>query len=352
MLVRAARGQRPGFKRRAPWCAPLSQCGTKPQTNESPVENDPGIIARLVLGFEDALCRKQEASREHELRVVKRFTSLTAVLDKSLAPKEVEKGRPFLDWAKDERQSREVFTSGLELSTGGLERLLEAHSHVTASLGSEEDAEGEKWSTEACLLARLTMAKAMCAELAQQHEKGLLRPGLEAGDLVPALEASLYGGVGDRARAIFPLFDSNNDGFLTENEVEAAVDVLQWSIQSSIEHMFSGVNAIDEKARKAMPKDMKWVLWDVMEMPMKRRCAFAWAPDRKQVAPEVWEVGIEEFLTSQAENFPELDEVAAGLMKEYEKIRWDWHEQVTGPKIVCCLHHSVAFCLPFLFPFQ
>ena len=41
--------------------------------------------------------------------------------------------------------------------------------------------------------------------------------------------------------------------------------------------------ALDKKAAAAMPKTMKYTLWDVLEVPVKRRCAFEWAVDRKQV---------------------------------------------------------------------
>lgn len=41
--------------------------------------------------------------------------------------------------------------------------------------------------------------------------------------------------------------------------------------------------ALDKKAAIAMPKTMKYTLWDVLEVPVKRRCAFEWAEDRKRV---------------------------------------------------------------------
>lgn len=85
--------------------------------------------------------------------------------------------------------------------------------------------------------------------------------------------------------AIFPLFDTHGDGHLDTESVERAVDAVVLASTKAVERCYLAAArpALDKKAAAVMPATMKYVLWDVLEVPVKRRCAFAWADDRKQV---------------------------------------------------------------------
>lgn len=85
--------------------------------------------------------------------------------------------------------------------------------------------------------------------------------------------------------AIFPLFDTHGDGHLDIEGIERAVDaaVLPVAVAAERCYLAAARPALDKKAAAVMPATMKYALWDVLEVPVKRRCAFAWAEDRKQV---------------------------------------------------------------------
>ena len=92
----------------------------------------------------------------------------------------------------------------------------------------------------------------------------------------------------DASGALFPLFDTHGDGHLDSNGVERVVDAAVLSVTSAAERCY-GVAArqvLDKKSAKVMPKTMKYALMDALQVPLKRRCAFAWAENRKQV--RVW----------------------------------------------------------------
>ncbi|CAN0384661.1 unnamed protein product [Laminaria digitata] len=90
--------------------------------------------------------------------------------------------------------------------------------------------------------------------------------------------------------------------------------------------------ALDKKAAGAMPKTMKYTLWDVLEVPVKRRCAFEWAENRKQVGPDEWRVSWEQFEPSRRQHFPELESVASMYLEEYGRRRSAWHNSRKGRK--------------------
>lgn len=84
---------------------------------------------------------------------------------------------------------------------------------------------------------------------------------------------------------MFPLFDTHGDGHLDSESVERAVDVVVLPVAVASERCYLAAArpALDKKAAAVMPATMKHALWDVLEVPVKRRCSFAWAEDRKQV---------------------------------------------------------------------
>lgn len=84
---------------------------------------------------------------------------------------------------------------------------------------------------------------------------------------------------------MFPLFDTNGDGHLDVEGVERAVDAVVLPVAVAAERCYlaAAKPALDKKAATVMPATMKYALWDVLEIPIKRRCCFAWAEDRKQV---------------------------------------------------------------------
>lgn len=88
--------------------------------------------------------------------------------------------------------------------------------------------------------------------------------------------------------AIYPLFDTHGDGHLDGESVERAMDAVVLPVTVAAERCYAAAAgaALDKKAAKAMPATMKYALWDVLEVPVKRRCAFEWAEDRKQVGEQ------------------------------------------------------------------
>ncbi|CAN0417933.1 unnamed protein product, partial [Hapterophycus canaliculatus] len=113
--------------------------------------------------------------------------------------------------------------------------------------------------------------------------------------------------------AVFPLFDTHGDGHLDTESVERAVDAVVLASTAAVERCYRAAArpALDKKAAAVMPATMKYVLWDVLEIPVKRRCAFAWADDRKQVGPDEWRISWEQFAPSRRKHFPELEAVTA-----------------------------------------
>lgn len=85
--------------------------------------------------------------------------------------------------------------------------------------------------------------------------------------------------------ALFPLFDTHGDGHLDAESVERVVDAAVLPVAAAAERCYAAAAGptLDKKAAKAMPATMKHTLWDVLEVPIKRRCSFAWAENRKQV---------------------------------------------------------------------
>lgn len=85
--------------------------------------------------------------------------------------------------------------------------------------------------------------------------------------------------------ALFPLFDVHGDGHLDADSLERVVDTTILPLTTATQRCYAAAAraALDKKAGGAMSKTMKYTLWDVLEVPVKRRCAFAWAKERKQV---------------------------------------------------------------------
>lgn len=88
---------------------------------------------------------------------------------------------------------------------------------------------------------------------------------------------------------MFGLFDLHLDGYLDAASVERAVDAAVLPVTAAAERCYAAAarSVLDKKAGSAMPATMKYTLWDVLEIPDKRRCAFAWAEERKQVLSPV-----------------------------------------------------------------
>jgi hypothetical protein len=86
--------------------------------------------------------------------------------------------------------------------------------------------------------------------------------------------------VKQRLQIQFEFFDRNGDGWLTDEETEMAVEAATNPIQAAIAKTFPAVSGIPKNARGAAGRPMRYVYWDVLQLPVKRRCAFAWAEDR------------------------------------------------------------------------
>lgn len=109
---------------------------------------------------------------------------------------------------------------------------------------------------------------------------------------------------------MFPLFDSHGDGYLDDESVERVVDAVVVPVTAAAERCYVSAarTSLDKKAASAMPKTMKYTLLDVLEVPVKRRCAVAWAEDRKQVCGFPVVARLTSF-SSAVENMSEWTEV-------------------------------------------
>ncbi|CAN0398755.1 unnamed protein product, partial [Ectocarpus fasciculatus] len=183
------------------------------------------------------------------------------------------------------------------------------------------DASGEpvvspNMSDEDLYQAKLGAHRAMLCHflslLSSSLRKQQLKTGLSLEEVAAATRSAYLATPEDRLAAVYPLFDTHGDGHLDTESADLAVDAVVLSVTAASERCYAAAArpALDKKAAVAMPATMKYVLWDVMEVPMKRRCSFAWAEDRKQVGPDEWRVGWEQFAPSRRQHFPEMDSLA------------------------------------------
>ncbi|CAN0315671.1 unnamed protein product [Ectocarpus sp. 4 AP-2014] len=183
------------------------------------------------------------------------------------------------------------------------------------------DASGEpvvspNMSDEDLYQAKLGAHRAMLCHflslLSSSLGKQQLKTGLSLEEVAAATRSAYLAAPEDRLAAVYPLFDTHGDGHLDTESADLAVDAVVLSVTAASERCYAAAArpALDKKAAAVMPATMKYVLWDVMEIPMKRRCSFAWAEDRKQVGPDEWRVGWDQFAPSRRQHFPEMDSVA------------------------------------------
>ncbi|CBN79285.1 expressed unknown protein [Ectocarpus siliculosus] len=211
----------------------------------------------------------------------------------------------------------------------------------TAAAGG--DASGEpvvspNMSDEDLYQAKLGVHRAMLCHflsiLSSSLGKQQLKTGLSLEEVAAATRSAYLAAPEDRLAAVYPLFDTHGDGHLDTESADLAVDAVVLSVTAASERCYAAAArpALDKKAAAAMPATMKYVLWDVMEVPMKRRCSFAWAEDRKQVGPDEWRVGWEQFAPSRKQHFPEMDSVARDYVAEFSRRRSAWHTSRKGRK--------------------
>ncbi|CAM9647751.1 unnamed protein product [Pylaiella littoralis] len=191
-------------------------------------------------------------------------------------------------------------------------------------------------SDEDLYQARLGAHRAMLCHcislLLSSLKKQQLKTGLGVEEVAPVVRSLYLAAPEDRLGAIFPLFDTHGDGHLDVEGVERAVDaaILPVAVAAERCYLAAARPALDKKAAAVMPATMKYALWDVLEVPVKRRCCFAWAEDRKQVGPDEWRVSWEQFAPSRRKSFPEFESVAENYVAEFSKRRSAWHESRKG----------------------
>ncbi|CAN0274639.1 unnamed protein product, partial [Discosporangium mesarthrocarpum] len=125
-----------------------------------------------------------------------------------------------------------------------------------------------------------------CLEgLRENLDKGQLKPGLTVAEVVRTVQGVYLASPDDRLGAMFPLFDLHGTGQLDEESVSHAVDTVTVPIVAAVERLYEvGPRAaLGKKGGVPMPRVMKWALWDILEVPLKKRCCFAWAEGRQQV---------------------------------------------------------------------
>ncbi|CAM9360173.1 unnamed protein product [Phaeothamnion confervicola] len=178
------------------------------------------------------------------------------------------------------------------------------------------------------LVVWLCFLRRYAAHLATALDKGLLRSDFDAVHAAAALREALGAGVEARLRLQLRLFDRDSDGWLDDAETAAAVEAMTEPLRHAVGDVHAMLGGLDKAARRAMPKAIKWAAWDVLELPVKRRCAFAWGAGLRETGPAPTDraASVDGFVASQQEHFRELGAVSAGLTREVDQARWDWHD--------------------------
>jgi hypothetical protein len=357
--------------------------------------DDFGAVGNAILAFERRLGKKQDIARDIELDILHRFATLARTLDTSMPASNrlldssdcaadtttagaaatttehlpelaleqessddareaytfstsLSDADSFIAWAESHAQQADSdAASFLAAAVQHLQELLSTRTLAFKGTGvplpTEADGSEELWR-DAQITLRLQALQCFCAHLQAQlkADKPPLRHDLTAAHIVPALAALLHSDVTARVRAILPLYDADSDGFLTADELEAGVDTVTLPAQRAAETLYQSVDALHKSARKAMPSALRYATWDRLELPVKRRCCFAWAPDRKQTGPDEWRVTVEGFLTAQQQDFPQLETVTGALMDTFEDVRWEWHARRKGRRIAI-VYGSILF---------
>ncbi|CAM9295128.1 unnamed protein product [Ascophyllum nodosum] len=347
------------------------------------------VVGRAMDGIEERLTAKQERLRVREIGVIERSSAVISTLDGSLEAREDDE---FLEWLTaqeslnsapageekanatnsgeivDEpgsaRWERERVTKLLSEAAARLDDLVAAKEESlfgekeepSATAGEEAKGsgpnagggapEGEVLASsppvspeEKLYQAKLVLHRAMLSRclsiLSECLRKEHLKPGINVEQIANAARSAYLAGPHERLGAVFPLFDTHGDGHLDSDGVERVVDAAVLSVTWAAERCY-GVAArqvLDKKSAKVMPKTMKYALMDALQVPLKRRCAFAWAENRKQVGPDEWRVSWEQFAPSRRLNYPEYDSTAAKYMSDYSRQRSEWHEQRKSSRI-------------------
>lgn len=314
--------------------------------------NELGFVANAILKFEKRLARKQVAKRDKEIDLLSKYAAVIRTLDCSApappqaAPPPEASPREIHTWVERRReegasvlfyswlQSRvDEGGSGLNLLKSAEERLRSLCADQPPLLSSIESmtSSGSGPRKRDMTTARLEMLRCYCSHLLTRstRRKDPLpspRSNLTPKEASDALIAMLEGDTETRIRSTFSLFDSDADGYLSELEVEAAIDAITLPLQAVTEHMYPKVQGVDTKTAKKMPSVIRYTFWDRLEVPSKRRCCFAWAEDQRQTGPVMFEVTPDAFVKAQVEYWPELGRIASDLIDCYEDARWEWHE--------------------------
>eukprot|EP00903_Cladosiphon_okamuranus_P019975 g18353.t1 len=332
------------------------------------------IVGRFMENMDTRLGAKQERIRVRETGVIERYKAIISTLDGSLEPRE---GDDFLSWLRSQgfdadnnaRACADPAADGSPDGNGGVERnsdgtgetadgakrraevetfLSAAAARLNALVtdkeellfgdrGGDDDADEKEqtvspnMSDEDLYQARLGAHRAMlchCLSLLSSNlSKQQLKSGLSVEEVAAVARTAYLASTEARLEAVFPLFDTHGDGHLDSESVERAVDAVVLPVVAAAERCYLAAArpALDKKVAAVMPATMKYALWDVLEIPVKRRCCFAWAEDRKQVGPDEWRVSWEQFAPSRRKYFPELEFVAENYLAEFSRRRSAWH---------------------------
>eukprot|EP00904_Undaria_pinnatifida_P011269 jgi/Undpi1/7272/HiC_scaffold_22.g09745.m1 len=251
----------------------------------------------------------------------------------------------FADRGEGAKKGKEVEGDG-----GGAGRAEKVAAESTTGDGSVEDGEAGSLNMPAEELhqARLAAHRAMlchCLSLVSSSlGKQQLKSGLSLEEVAVATRSAYLAAPNKRLEAIFPLFDKHGDGHLDPESLELAMDavILPVTVTTQRCYVAAARPALDKKAAIAMPKTMKYTLWDVLEVPVKRRCAFEWAEDRKRIGPDEFRVSWEQFEPSRRKHFPEFESVASMYLEEYGRRRSAWHNSRKARK-EAAVYGSVLF---------
>ncbi|CAM9402067.1 unnamed protein product [Choristocarpus tenellus] len=323
-------------------------------------DNSDFFISRFIIGVEERLGAKQDQIRKHEVGILNRYKKIIVTLDDLL---ELQEGDEFIVWLGDQGEwhgveqtvdeheqamgvDNDAESANLHSGLTGLEKedvlgflssaqwkldsLITGKELLFRAVEGEEEKEGDERDLyQVKLVAHRAMLHSCLVMLREDLNKGYLKPTLSVEEVAKAIQAAYLAGPYDRLRAMFPLYDKHGDGLLDEQGAAHAVDAVTLPMVAAVERLFEAGPRITlgKKGGRTMAHTMKWALWDVMEVPVKKRCAFSWAEGRKQVGPEEWRVSWEQFALSVKDHFPELQQTTSKYMGEYIKRRVAWHEK-------------------------
>ncbi|CAN0010223.1 unnamed protein product, partial [Scytosiphon promiscuus] len=212
------------------------------------------------------------------------LTAAAARLNALVAAKEEALFADRGDKPETDRAGAEAQEGGEGVATAAAAAAAEGAYH-----GRGEEIVTPNMSDEELYQARLGAHRAMLCHclslLSSSLKKQQLKTGLSVEEVAAVVRSAYLAAAEERLAAVFPLFDTHGDGHLDTESVERAVDAVVLASTAAVERCYLAAArpALDKKAAAVMPATMKYVLWDVLEIPVKRRCAFAWAEDRKQV---------------------------------------------------------------------